>query len=166
GTVALLMPDLTDVLLPWEEAAEPSTVDRAIGAMAALHTHRWPAGALADGPWCPLRDRVLLLSRPAAEGYRADGNPVGERFLTGWDAFDAAVPGPARDLIAGLANEPAPLLAALARLPATLIHGDLKLANVGFAPDGRIALIDWQMVMVAPVAVELGWFLVSNAPSL
>ncbi len=166
GTVALLMPDLSDVLLPWEEAADASTVDRAIGAMATLHAHRWPAGALADGPWCPLRERVLLLSRPAAEGYRADGNPVGERFLTGWDAFDAAAPAPARDLIAGLAREPAPLLAALARLPATLIHGDLKLANVGFAPDGRIALIDWQMVTVAPVAVELGWFLVSNAPSL
>lgn len=166
GTVALLMPDLSSVLLPWEEAAEASTVDRAIGAMATLHTHRWPAGALADGPWCPLRERVLLLSRPAAEGYRAEDNPVGERFLTGWDAFDAAVPAPARDLIAGLVREPAPLLAALARLSATLIHGDLKLANVGFAPDGRIALIDWQMVTVAPVAVELGWFLVSNAPSM
>ena len=160
------MPDLSEVLLPWEEAAEAPTVQRAIGAMAILHTHPWPAVALADGPWCPLRERVLLLSRPAAEGYRADGNPVGERFLTGWDAFAAAVPAPARDLIAGLARDPSPLLAALARLPATLIHGDLKLANLGIAPDERIALIDWQMVTVAPVAVELGWFLVSNAPSL
>jgi hypothetical protein len=166
GTVALLMPDLSGVLLPWEEAAEPATVDRAIGAMATLHTHRWPAGVLAEGPWCPLRERVLLLSRPAAERYRAEGNPVGERFLAGWGAFDAAAPAPARDLVAGLSRDPAPLLAALARLPSTLLHGDLKLANVGFAPDGRIALIDWQMVAVAPVAVELGWFLVSNAPSL
>jgi hypothetical protein len=166
GTVALLMPDLSRVLLPWEEAAEAATVDRAIGAMATLHTHAWPAESLADGPWCPLRERVLLLSRPAAERYRAEGNPVGERFLAGWDAFDAVAPASARDLIAGLSQDPAPLLAALARLPATLIHGDLKLANVGFAPDGRIALIDWQMVTVAPVAVELGWFLVSNAPSL
>ena len=63
----------------------------------------WPAGALADGPWCPLRERLLLLSRPAAERYRAEGNPVGERFLAGWDAFDAAVPPAARDLIADLA---------------------------------------------------------------
>jgi phosphotransferase family enzyme len=166
GTVALLMPDLSTVLLPWEEAAEASTVDRVIKAMATLHTHPWPAGALAGGPWCPLPERVLLLSRPAAQRYGAEGNPVGERFLTGWDAFDAAAPAPARALVAGLSRDPAPLLTALARLPATLIHGDLKLANVGFAPDGRVALIDWQMVMVAPVAVELGWFLVSNAPSL
>ena len=30
-------------------------------------------------------------------------------------------------------------------------------------PDGRIALIDWQMTMLAPVAVELGWLLVGNS---
>jgi hypothetical protein len=162
---ALLMPDLTGVLLPWEQAADIPTVERAIGAMATLHAHPW-TGPDLDGPWCPLRERLLLLSRPAAEGYRAEGNPVGERFLTGWDAFDAAAPPDARRLIADLSDDVAPLLAALARLPATLIHGDLKLANVGFAPDGRIAFIDWQMVTVAPVAVELGWFLVANAPSL
>ena len=166
GTAALLMPDLSRVLLPWEEAADLATTDRAIGAMATLHAHRWPAAAPGDGPWCPLRERLLLLSRPAAERYRAAGNPVGDRFLAGWDAFDAAAPPAARALIADLASDPSPLLAALARLPATLIHGDLKLANVGFAPDGRVAIIDWQMVSVAPVAVELGWFLVSNAPSL
>lgn len=164
--VALLMPDLTGVLLPWEHPADLPTVESAIGAMATLHTHPWTTAAPAVGPWCPLRERLLLLSRPAAERYRAEGNPVGERFLTGWDAFDEAAPPAARRLVADLSNDVAPLLAALDRQPATLIHGDLKLANVGFAADGRIALIDWQMVTVAPVAVELGWFLVSNAPSL
>lgn len=165
-TVALLMPDLGRVLLPWEEPADQATAGRAIGAMATLHAHRWPAAVLADGPWCPIRERLLLLSRPAAEGYRAAGNPVGERFLAGWDAFDAVAPPAAHRLIADLSRDPSPLLAALGRLPATLIHGDLKLANLGFAPDGRIAMVDWQMVSVAPVALELGWFLVSNAPSL
>jgi hypothetical protein len=163
---AILMPDLGGVLLPWEEAADARTVERAIGAMAALHAHRWSYGELAGGPWCPLRERLLLLTRPAAERYRSEGNPVGQRFLAGWDAFDEAAAPAARDLIQRLAADPSPLLGALDRLPATLIHGDLKLANLGFAPDGRVAVIDWQMVMVAPVAVELGWFLVSNAPSL
>ena len=51
-------------------------------------------------------------------------------------------------------------------MPSTLIHGDLKLANVGIASDGALELIDWQMVSVAPLAVELGWFLVSNVASL
>ena len=46
------------------------------------------------------------------------------------------------------------------------LHGDLKLANVALLPDGQVAFIDWQMTMRAPVAVELGWFLVSNNGSL
>jgi Phosphotransferase enzyme family len=166
GVVALLMPDLTGVLLPWEQVADVATVERAMGALATLHAHDWAPESLDGGPWCPLRERLLLLSRPAAEGYRDAGNPVGERFLTGWEAFDAAAPSATRRLIADLSDNVTPLIRALARLPSTLLHGDLKLANVGLAPDARIALIDWQMVTVAPVAVELGWFLVSNAPSL
>jgi hypothetical protein len=166
GVAALLMPDLTGVLLPWEQAADLATVERAVGAMATLHAHAWAPAAIAGGPWCPLAERLLLLSRPAAQRYRAEANPVGDRFLAGWDAFDGAAPPDARALIHDLSKDVTPLLHALDGLPSTLLHGDLKLANLGFAPDGRIALIDWQMVSVAPVAVELGWFLVSNAPSL
>ena len=33
-------------------------------------------------------------------------------------------------------------------------------------PDGRIGLIDWQLTTLAPVAVELGWFLVANVAQL
>jgi thiamine kinase-like enzyme len=57
-------------------------------------------------------------------------------------------------------------LTALERLPATGIHGDLKLANVALLDDGRVGLIDWQMMTLAPVAVELGWMLVANSASL
>ncbi len=118
-------------------------------------------------PWCPLRERLLLLTRPSAERYRAEGLAVGDRFLAGWDAFERAGPdGGASALIRGLSDDPSPLLAALGRLPATGIHGDLKLANVALLDDGRVALIDWQMMTLAPVAVELGWLLVSNSASL
>ena len=81
----------------------------------------------------------------------------------GWDAFDRQAPAAARALIDDLTANPEPLLAALARLPAAGLHGDLKLGNVGLASDGRVWLIDWQMTLVAPVAVELGWFLVNVA---
>jgi aminoglycoside phosphotransferase (APT) family kinase protein len=61
---------------------------------------------------------------------------------------------------------PLPLLKTLGRRPSTLLHGDLKLANAGIAADGAVELVDWQMVMAAPVAIELGWFLVSNVIAL
>ena len=46
------------------------------------------------------------------------------------------------------------------------VHGDLKLANVALLPEDRVGFIDWQMTLRAPVAVDLGWFLVSNSSSL
>ena len=77
----------------------------------------------------------------------------------------AAAPS-ARELIARLDADPDPLLAALDAQPPGLLHGDLKVANIAPLTDGRTAFIDWQMVMIAPIAVDLGWFLVSNSSAL
>lgn len=173
--VAILMPDLSAELIAWERPSHDpvvpqATLERVIEAVARLHAMPWadyrPTTPDWHWPWCPLRERLLLLARPAAERYRAEGLAVGERFLSGWDAFDRAAPASARDLIDRLAIDPSPLLDALGRLPPTGLHGDLKLANVALLDDGRVALIDWQMMALAPVAVELGWMLVANSASL
>ena len=116
-------------------------------------------------PWCAVAERISLLTRPAAERYQAEANPVAARFLAGWDAFDRHAPAAARGLIASLAADPAPLVGALDALPATLLHGDLKLSNVASMIDG-IGFIDWQLATHGPVAVELGWLLVSNVAQL
>jgi aminoglycoside phosphotransferase (APT) family kinase protein len=172
---AILMPDLSAELIAWEDPATASAFDGAalatvIDAMASLHAT--PDGLLSGSktppgwPWCPLSERILLLARPSAQRYADEGIWVGERFLAGWDAFERRAPASAQRLIESLADEPAPLLAALDRLPSTGLHGDLKLSNVGLLPGGRLAVIDWQMMLRAPVAVELGWFLVSNVTLL
>ncbi|MEA2632458.1 MAG: hypothetical protein QOE66_2677 [Chloroflexota bacterium] len=169
------MPDLSDGLFTWEgpkgnPIVGPATLDRVIDAVARLHAMRWadyrPTSFEWGWPWCPLPERLLLLSRPSAERYRGEGTAVGDRFLAGWDAFERFAPAAAKRLIAGLSTEPAPLLAALGRLPSTGLHGDLKLANVALLDDGRVALIDWQLMTLAPVAVELGWLLASNSAVL
>lgn len=171
-SLAILMPDLSGELIAWERPAHEPGIDlethsRVVDAVARLHFQPWRPGTIHDAfPWCGLPDRLLLLSRPSAERYRAEGLAVGERFLAGWDAFDRLAPVAARDLIRRLADRPQALLGALERLPSVGLHGDLKLANVALLPDGVVGLIDWQMVTLAPVAVELGWFLVSNSPLL
>lgn len=173
--IAILMPDLSAELVEWDRPEHApkltlGTLERVLDAVARLHAMPWAeyraTSADWNWPWCPLRDRLLLLTRQAAESYRADGLAVGERFLAGWDAFDRLAPAPARTLIERLSADPASLIDALGRLPSTGLHGDLKLANVALLDDGRVALIDWQMMALGPVAVELGWMLVANSASL
>lgn len=178
---AILTPDLSAELMAWERpeaagAVPVETLDRVIDAIARLHRQPWgdapppdralPVGNAPAWPWCPIPERLALLSRPSAEAYRSDGVAVGGRFLAGWDAFDRCAPAAARDLVSTLSADLSPLIAALARLPCVGLHGDLKLANVALLDERRIGLIDWQMVAFAPVAVELAWLLVSNVATL
>jgi Phosphotransferase enzyme family len=160
------MPDLTGTLLTWEAPVAVPAVDRVIAALAALHTQGWHDAIPAGLGWTDLRRRVLLLTRRTAAEYEKAGNPVGQRFRLGWEAFDDHASRDARWLMDHVNDDPEPLLAALAGLPPAGLHGDLKLGNVGLAPDGTVWLIDWQMTLVAPVAVELGWFLVCNVAGL
>jgi len=159
---AILMPDLTGALLDWERAIDNENLGRVLKHVATLHASPF---AGPDFPWCPVRERIELLTRPSAERYRAADLPVGQRFIDGWEAFDRHAEPAAQDLVGRLSSDAGPLAAALDRLPAAVLHGDLKLANVGFVDD-EMVLIDWQMVTRAPIAVELGWLLVSNVASL
>jgi len=164
--VVLLMPDLADVLIRWEQPIDVVTLDRVLDALAALHREPWHERLPGSFPWTDRSRRLLLLTRTAAERYAADGLPFGARFGQGWDAFDRLVQPAARNLVARLSADPAALFAALDRLPSAGLHGDLKLGNVGLATGGAVPMIDWQMTLVAPVAVELGWFLVANVAGL
>ena len=164
--VALLMPDLTGTLLAWEQPIDIPTLERVLEALAALHRAPWHEALPPAFPWTDLSRRLLLLTRTAAAAYDAAGLPFGARFLQGWDAFDRLAPPPARDLVRRLTDNPRTLFAALDRLPSAGLHGDLKLGNVGLADDGSVPVIDWQMTLVAPIAVELGWFIVANVAGL
>lgn len=164
--VALLMPDLTGTLIPWEQPIDVGTLDRVLDALAALHREPWHDALPSSFPWTDPARRLLLLTRQAATGYHAQGLPFGARFLAGWDAFDRLARPAARNTVGAIASNPEPLLRALDRLPSAGLHGDLKLGNVGLEADGHVPIIDWQMTLVAPVAIELGWFLVANVAGL
>ena len=177
GDAAMLLPDLSVELIAWDRPDQSPSLpiehlDRVLHALANLHAVPWPARLEADAPfpWTPLPERLLLTSRPMCARHIASGIPAGiasaERLLAGWDAFDRRAPGSARSLVAELFADVTPLVRALSRLPAVGLHGDLKLANVAVGPGELVRFIDWSMTIVAPVAVELGWFLVSNSGSL
>jgi hypothetical protein len=177
GEAVILMPDLSIELITWDTPDHETPLaigdlDRVLGALAGLHGAPWPERLDPAGPvpWTPLPERLLLTSRPMCARHIASGIRAGMasavRLLAGWDAFDRNASPDARALIADLSADPTPLIDALSRLPAVGLHGDLKLANVALGPGDLVRFIDWSMTIVAPIAVELGWFLVSNSGSL
>jgi hypothetical protein len=186
GAAVIVMPDLSTELLAWERPAldggeiDVEVVDRVLDRLAALHATPWPvaldgparwAADLPPFPWCPLRERLTLTARPTCARHLERGIAAGVesagKLLAGWDAFDRTAPAAARGLVDELGRDPSPLVEALGRLPAVGLHGDLKLANVAVGPGpDQIRFIDWQMTIRAPIAVELGWFLVTNSASL
>jgi phosphotransferase family enzyme len=175
NSVGILMPDLSAELLPWEGSPgepplEVAAVDRILDGLARLHAMPWPIAADPDSmivwPSVAWRERLLLLSPTSAAELASEGVLAGARFMAGWAAFERLATPAARALIERLDRDSSALIRALEALPWTGLHGDLKLANVGFLDDRRMCLIDWQMTALAPVAVELGWMLVTNSASL
>ncbi len=159
---ALLMRDITPDLLPQGMISE-TQLDTIIERIADLHG----APPSVPLPWCDLRRRLTLLT-PDTAGIVAQsyGAPVAQDILDGWLLFELHASPRAVALIHRLFADPTPLLDALSQLPSTLLHGDLKLDNIGIDTENNMWLIDWAMTLVAPPAVELGWFLAINSRRL
>lgn len=167
GEVGILMPDLSTVLFDWNVPLGTEQVDRVLDALAVLHGHAWRERRDVVRPHgTPWMERLTLICRPSLERPGPARTAVADRLLPGWDAWDRLATPAARGIVAELANHPEPLIRALSAEPWTLLHGDLKLANAGIAADGGVEMVDWQMLMIGPVAIELGWFLVANVASL
>ena len=154
GTAVLLMQDLGamaagDVLV----GATPAEADAVLTAIAPLHARFW--GSAAVPRWLPQADvdRARLEQRLAQH--------VGP-FLS---KFRRDLPVPVGELIERLPQRYGAVLAALARLPRTVIHGDLHLDNVLFATDTRsapVVILDWQSVAVGPAMRDLAIFIGSG----
>ncbi len=158
---ALLMEDITPHLLPQGIVPEPS-VATILRAMAALHA--MPAeGAVPALPWCSLERRVTLLTPQTSRIAEVYGASVAADIARGWSLFPRYAPPRIDAALRALFADQQPLLDALAPLPAALLHGDLKFDNIGIDPEGRVWLLDWAMPLIAPPAVELGWFLAINS---
>ena len=114
------------------------------------------------------RERLLLLHAPVRRALSRRGPaPSATGSWPAGTPSTARAPAAARDLIARPVGRPgaAPRGArpAARRRASTATSSSPTSRSLD---DGRVALIDWQMMTLAPVAVELGWLLVSNSASL
>ena len=116
-----------------------------IAAAASLHAHLWDDPQLAQMPW---------LARDNGDLVRA---LFPQLYLGFRERYAARLAPEILDIGAGIV---AKLDAYLAREPAarTLVHGDLRIDNILFAPDGTACwLVDWQTLGRGSGATDLAY---------
>ena len=108
-----------------------------------------------------LEDRLSMASRGVAERERNGLDLLPKQFDAAWAAFAEAIEPDVAEPVLRLLEEPAPLAAALDRHGSTLLHGDLRDENIGFA-DGRVIVLDWGLATRGHPVVDLAWYMVHD----
>jgi hypothetical protein len=136
-----------------------------IDGLAALSAHYW--GWADDIGLTSLEERLRFFAPDniAPEVAVADP-PVPIRVAAaGWPQLAQLAPA-LSELLAAIHVAPEPLAAAMRSTPATFLHGDWKMGNLGRHTDGRTILLDWAYPGSGPVLWDLGWYLALNAARL
>jgi aminoglycoside phosphotransferase (APT) family kinase protein len=161
---AILMHDVGGFLVPATD--EPITAEqqqRFLDHMAALHTAFWERPPDVVSP----RDRYLELSPRMAAAEAAIGSEhlVPRLVAQGWPQLEEVAPALAR-VVVPLVHEPGPLVDALETTPATFVHGNWKLDNLGIDDRGRTVLLDWELPGRGAPISDLAWYLAINCRRL
>lgn len=166
GRGAILMRDVGDALVPTGTSRIGMAQHRRfLGHMASLHATFW---GFADHYGLATPEAAYTFLSPAmaaSEVAAGHDDAVPQLVAVGWTRL-RQVAADAHDVAAALADDPAPLVEALAETPATLIHRDWKYGNLGSHPDGRTILLDWAFPGRGAPCADLGWYLAVNCDRL
>jgi Phosphotransferase enzyme family len=164
---ALLMEDVGSDLVPEGDTVVPAAQHAAfLDRLAELSARLWgwtdTVGLVPPSlRWSFFGDDMLAVER--ARGFPDAVPAIADR---GWRRWHERAPVDVRDTVAGLRRAPWVLADALAATPATFIHGDWKMGNLGSRPDGRTILIDCAYPGEGPACHDLGWYLALNQARL
>jgi len=131
---------------------------RILAGAAALH--RSFAGQDVRG-LCTLADRIRFTSREAIRPHALGLDFIPKVIHVGWEVFAEEAPSAVVDAVFSLHASPASIVAELEPLGRTLIHGDLRWANLGLSRE-RVVMLDWGMAGSAPPAADFAWYLFVN----
>jgi hypothetical protein len=150
----LVLRDLGDRVLSWEDRLSADQAQRAMAAVASLH--RTFLGQAPQG-LAPLDLVVTMFTPRRIREAQAEEVELLRLALRGWELFDDVVPVDVAQPVLGLLSDPAPLVTAMQRAPTTLAHGDLATVNMALDADDLV-LIDWSMATAGPGALDIARF--------
>ena len=160
-TTIIVMRDLGDAVLTWNDRLDAPACRWMLERVAALHR-----AYLGDPPaaMAPLTPLLELFAPPRIAGLAGQGDELLAAALRGWDYFadPTLVPSDVSEAVFALHLDATPLAGALSAGPVTLTHGDLATVNMAFEGD-RLILLDWAMPTAAPGALDVARFLVGCA---
>jgi hypothetical protein len=163
----MLMRDVSAGILPRGEFGDEQ--ERVfLDAIAALHARFEDDPALAAMPLATMRgttrvfaDAILAVAG-GADGIAA-ADPWVRRFVDDITPLTMLM----RDFLARISGDDAAFYldlcrhrgwhAALDAGPQTLVHGDLRRANIAFLAGGRVSLIDWEFAARGPACTDIAW---------
>ncbi len=148
----LLLEDLSPAVQGDQLAGcSPETARAAVVALSGLHGPRW-----CDEAWTYFAATVM--PKPDAEqarGLAEVARMAAETFL---ERLGSRMSVLARETVREFPDAVAPWLM-LHPDRFALLHGDYRLDNLMFAPDGSVTVVDWQTISVGLPARDLAYFL-------
>lgn len=158
-TTVLVMRDLGDAMLTWDDRLDARQARFVMQRTAQLH--RAYLGA-APADVVPLRKALSLFAPSTARPLARQGIGLMQLVLRGWEVFGDQVPADLADSVFALLHDVSPLERALAAGPVTMTHGDLATVNMAVEGD-TLVLIDWAMPTAAPGALDVARFIAGCA---
>jgi Phosphotransferase enzyme family len=165
---AALMEEVSEWLTTPETLTE-AILDSHLQHLASIHAQFMGRASLTDAEigLSSLRDFLTILSPRTVWQELAEGRsaPVLKLATDGWQAFAKLATPQVVSLVQRVQKDIEPLLGLLQSMTPTLLHGDYKLANLGFQPglpEARTIALDWQDASYGPGLLDLSYWLAVN----
>lgn len=165
---AILMHNLSHTLIHENQPISEQDHTFLLETMATLHAAFWEDPVLTDTnlSLCKVEDFFSHTSPKKAERIAGRNSSfVLDMIIQGRHLIPKFVDKDLADLINGLVIDPSPLCSLLAQFPQTLVHSDVRLANLGIKRGvrSRLIMLDWARPTLTVPAVDLIYYLHSTS---
>jgi ubiquinone/menaquinone biosynthesis C-methylase UbiE len=159
---AILMHDLGEGVLWWDQPAVIDMLPLFLDALARLHATFWNDPILLEER-IGLSDAARMLNGTSLTVARNHANtttesPIPVWIVEGWQIMEDLLDRDVYEQMYKLIEDPRPLFAALDRYPFTLLHGDYRDDNLAILPPRRLVAFDWQQAAHSLMTIDLVWF--------